>query len=137
MEPTTRRSHTQTVSCQAYQENWGLEKGVEGGNARGCREESGEALSRGRVGGKIVLNGTSQRTGWVCITTPRTKAQRRFEMSRINRTNGVGEKTSSIPFKNSLTVGTKNILISVHLSSLKKKEIKPPWHLVVSFLRMS
>lgn len=41
-------------------------------------------------------------------------------MSRINRTNGVGEKASSIPFKNSLTVGTKNILISVHLSSLKK-----------------
>lgn len=57
-------------------------------------------------------------------------------MSMINRTNGVGEKASSIPFKNSLTVGTKNILISVHLSSLKKKAIKPPWHLVVGLLRM-
>lgn len=56
-------------------------------------------------------------------------------MSRINRTSGVGEKASSIPFKNSLTVGTKNILISVHLSSLKKA-IKPPWHHVVGLLRM-
>jgi hypothetical protein len=57
-------------------------------------------------------------------------------MSRINRTTWGRRKASSIPLLKIVAMGTKNILISIHLSSLKKKEIKPPWHLVVGFLRM-
>lgn len=59
------------------------------------------------------------------------KAQRGCEASGINRRMG-REKSQLHPLLKTVTIGTKYILISVHLSSLKK-EVELPWHLVTDF----
>lgn len=56
-------------------------------------------------------------------------------MSRINRTNVGGEKASSIPLKKSYCGHQKYINICTFVI-LKKKDRKPPWHLVVGFLKL-
>lgn len=50
---------------------------------------------------------------------PRAKAQRRRETYRINRTAWGGEKPAP-PSLKTVAIGTKNILLSVHMSSFKK-----------------
>lgn len=66
---------------------------------------------------------------------PRAKAQRRRETSRINRTAWGGEKPAP-PSLKTVAIGTKNIYYYLYICHLLKKEIKPPWHLVVDFLKM-
>lgn len=57
-------------------------------------------------------------------------------MSRINRINRVGEKASSIPFKKQSYCGHQKYINICTFVIFKKKELKPPWHLVVGLLRM-